>query len=83
MTLQRLEELSCQIVVKGRYTDGVERDLTNAKETKYVSSNSSIVAVTATGMRGLMEPRHEGSAVITVSYQREHATIPVTVAPER
>jgi Bacterial Ig-like domain (group 2) len=66
--------------VIGIFADGQTRVITNSRETNYVSSNPQVATVTTDG---LVKAVGEGTAMITVTYKDQSATVPVKVEFER
>ncbi len=69
-----------QIVVKGVYSDGATRDVTDGAGTTFTSSNPSIVAVDE---HGVMTAQASGTATITVRHQGKQARVTATVKADK
>ena len=65
------------IQVIGRYSDGLERDLTVDTATTYVSSDASVANVSAAG---IIVAQANGSATVTIAHGGKQDSIGVTVA---
>ena len=64
------------ITILGNYDDGISRDITNINSLSYTFDNQNAEILEAGLVNGLME----GEDMLTVTYQGESATVPITIA---